>query len=151
MYTVPIKSIRRSQVTSLLNLTKSHSGHTKNHQKSQKGSKNRKFSYKSPSKFPNIVNWRNHNFIRQVTGHTGWQIDLIATIITTIFYIPAWCYILFESLYSLRALPDDAYKIVDWTRFIPNFHSSWWHCNFLWHWQHVTMTSSSPHISLTWH
>ena len=34
--TVPIKSIRRSQVTGLLNLTKSHSGHTKNHQKSQK-------------------------------------------------------------------------------------------------------------------
>ena len=28
-------------------------------------------------KFPNIVNWRNHNFIRQVTGHTGWRIDLI--------------------------------------------------------------------------
>ena len=46
----------------------------------KKGSKNRNFSYKSPSKFPNIVNWRNHNFIRQVTGHTGWRIDLIATV-----------------------------------------------------------------------
>ena len=46
----------------------------------KKGSKNRNFSYKSPSKFPNIVNWRNHNFIRRVTGHTGWRIDLIGTV-----------------------------------------------------------------------
>ena len=46
----------------------------------KKGSKNRNFSYKSPSKFLNIVNWRNHNFIRRVTGHTGWRIDLIGTV-----------------------------------------------------------------------
>ena len=59
----------RSHVTGLLNLTKSHSSHTKNHQKFKKGSK--------IEKFYNIVNWRNHNFIRQVTGHTGWRIDLI--------------------------------------------------------------------------
>ena len=38
----------------------------------KKGSKNRTFSYKSPSKFPNIVNWRNHNFIRQVTLGDEW-------------------------------------------------------------------------------
>ena len=34
-YTVPIKSIRWSQVTGLLNLTKSHRGH-QNHEKSLK-------------------------------------------------------------------------------------------------------------------
>ena len=34
-HTVAIKSIRRSQVTGLLNLTKSHRGHTKNGKKSQ--------------------------------------------------------------------------------------------------------------------
>jgi hypothetical protein len=33
-----------------------------------------------PSKFPNMVRWRNHYFVRQVTGHTGWRIDLIATV-----------------------------------------------------------------------
>ena len=47
----------------------------------KKGPKIKKISYKSPSKFYNIVYWRNHNFIRQVTGHTGWRIDLIATVV----------------------------------------------------------------------
>ena len=78
--TVAIKSIRRSQVTSLLNLTKSHRGHTKNGQKSQNMVQKKKISYKLPSKIPNIVIWRNHNFVRQVTGHNGWRIDLIATV-----------------------------------------------------------------------
>ena len=46
----------------------------------KKRSKNGKFSYKLPSKFPNIVIRQNQNFVRQVTGHTGWWIDLIATV-----------------------------------------------------------------------
>ena len=53
---VPIKSIRRSQVTGLRNLTKGHRGHSKNRPKPPpKWSKNRKFSYKLPSKIFNIV------------------------------------------------------------------------------------------------
>lgn len=53
----------------------------------------------------------------ELTDRTLHQLCIIATI----FYIPARCYILFEALYSLRALPDGAYQTVNWTRFIPNF------------------------------
>ena len=38
-YTVPVKSIRRSRVTGLLNLTKSHRGHTKIMKNLKKSSK----------------------------------------------------------------------------------------------------------------
>ena len=34
-----------------------------------------------------MVIWRNQNFIRQVTGHTGWRIDLIATVVVSVKYM----------------------------------------------------------------
>ena len=69
------QSIRQSQVTSLLNLTKSHRGHSKNHQKPQKMVQKGHIFLQIAIKFPNIVIWQNQNFMRQVTGHSAWQID----------------------------------------------------------------------------
>ena len=50
-YTVAIKSIRRSQVTGLLNLTKSHRGHTKIAKKFEKSPKRATLAYKCHQKF----------------------------------------------------------------------------------------------------
>jgi hypothetical protein len=60
---------------------------------------------------------RNSSKYGELTARILHQLCVIATI----FYIPARCYILFEALYSLRALPNGAYQTVNWTRFILNF------------------------------
>jgi len=39
------------------------------------------FAYKWCLLLPNMVIWRNQNFVRLVTGHTPWRIDWISTVL----------------------------------------------------------------------